>query len=701
MPKKPKRMGQKVTLGYAWYALGVLFLINLINYVDRLSIGPALEHIRRDFDISDVEIGMIAGAFMLVYAVISLPMGWLSDRGSRTKIIATGAFVWSIATTLSGFCRNFWLFFAARAGVGSGEGIYAPSGNALIADYFPKRLRNTAIAIFMSAMILGGAIAYMGAGVILLKTDRFDAGRVEYVLLDEGQKSIDGWEVTGVDESEKMKVRFMFEGPSGTGLAAVLSKPDEKKEADFHSNLFNINYTVKGDRSEAAAFIEALNARVAEREVTGLERNTAPIAELPHTLKADEGSAVKMDGGTEYLLIHTPQEAATGKKKEAGAFDKLVVAISSSIEKIDELLGIKIKKDTGLFELPPELLGKIRYQVRSRSEADLTELDNLKKVIGKEPDMSGEITEMVFYGIMSKDDKLALEKVSDAEQYTKTIGALAAQAEHYHRKSDNWRWIFWILGPPGVLFALLAWFLKEPLKGGGEDFLTEEEAKRVEESGRTDYTVLIRTPSIVIMILSNILVTYCVGGLNIWLFPFVERYKGVPSAEAAVKFGPIVIAGAVAGVIISGILADRLQKVTQRGNNIILVVAIFCSIPFMYFFMYTESYYLMIASITLCIFFLTAVNGPMNALLMSLVEPRLRAILNGIHILLIHVLGDALSPIIIGHYSETHNLQYALAMLPLFLVAGAVGFGIAGIFVPNDLDAVEKRMKAIAGTGGE
>ncbi|MFH1537478.1 MAG: hypothetical protein ABIH66_00870, partial [bacterium] len=91
--------------------------------------------------------------------------------------------------------------------------------------------------------------------------------------------------------------------------------------------------------------------------------------------------------------------------------------------------------------------------------------------------------------------------------------------------------------------------------------------------------------------------------------------------------------------------------------------------------------------------------GPLNALLMSLVEPRLRAILNGIHILLIHVLGDALSPIIIGHYSETHNLQYALATLPLFLVAGAIGFGIAGIFVPNDLKAVEKRMKRLAGTG--
>lgn len=551
----------------------------------------------------------------------------------------------------------------------------------------------------MSAMILGGAIAYIGAGLILMKTDHYNVDRVERVLLDEGQTSLNGWTLAGIDETKKMKAGFTFRSPSGTELEAVLSKLDEKKDADFHSNLFNINYSVKGEGGVAVKFIAFLNARVTEREVMGLERNVAPIAELPHTLKLDEGSATKIAGGVEYLLIHTPQEAATGKKKDLNAFDKLVVALSSSIAKIDERLGIKIKKDTGLFELPPELLEKIRYQSRGRSEADLTELDNFKMAVGREPDMSGEITEMVFYGIMSGDDKLALEKVSDSEQYTKTIGALAALAKHYHRKSDNWRWIFWILGPPGLLFALMAWRLKEPLKGGGEDFLTEEEAKRVEESGKTDYTVLLKTPSVVIMILSNILVTYCVGGLNIWLFPFVERYKGVPSAEAAVKFGPIVIAGAVAGVIISGVLADKLQKVTLRGNNMILVVSILCSIPFMYFFMYTESYHLMIASITLCIFFLTAVNGPMNALLMSLVEPRLRAILNGIHILMIHVLGDALSPIIIGHYSETHNLQYALAMLPLFLVVGAVGFGIAGIFVPNDLNAVEKRMKKLAGTG--
>ena len=163
----PEKQQKTISMRYSWYALFVMVMINTSNYVDRLSIGPAMEHLKRYFDVTDTKMGLILGAFTFVYAIISLPMGFLSDRGKRTFFVGLGAFVWSIAATTSGFCKTFTGFFAARAAVGSGEGIYAPTGSAIIADYFPRDKRATAISIFMSAMLLGGALALVVAGMII------------------------------------------------------------------------------------------------------------------------------------------------------------------------------------------------------------------------------------------------------------------------------------------------------------------------------------------------------------------------------------------------------------------------------------------------------------------------------------------------------------------------------------------------------
>ena len=615
-----KTISGKVSMRYAWYALFVLFLINLANYVDRLSIGPAIEHIKRDFLVSDAKIGLIASAFMYTYAILSLPMGWLSDRTRRTRLVSLGAFVWSVSTTVSGFAKHFRGFFIARALVGSGEGIYAPSGTAIVADYFPKRLRTTAIAIFMSAMIVGGALAYIAAGVILKKTDRFNVPLVSQVLLHTGQKNIEGWNALGVEETKDHLVRFRFRNDSGETIYAVFSRSNLKKHADFHSKLFNINYKIDSGNgtgsasADARRFIEKLNARILERE---------------------------------------------GRVKKEGRNLEVVTA--------------------PLMEIPEKLAIPDRY----------------KNIFYY--DASG--GKLVYRGIMTKADRLALEKLSDNEPYIKALGEIYSTSAFQYMRSDNWRWIFWILGPPGLLFAAMAFFLREPLKGVSEDFLTEEEAQRIDETGKVSYWTLVRTPSIVIMVISNILATYCVGGLNIWLFPFIERYKGIESADAAIQFGPIVVGFAILGVITSGILADKLQKRTAYGNNIVIVLSIVCGVPFMYLFLQAENHFVMIGSIAMCIFFLTWINGPQNSLLMSLVEPRLRAMLNAVHILLIHMLGDAISPTIVGYYSDRYDLRTALATLPIFLIAGGVGFAIAGIFVPKDLKAMEQRMKASAGSG--
>ena len=127
----------------AWYALGVLFLINALNFFDRQIIGAVGEPIRKEFGLSDSALGALNTAFTLIYAFVGLPLGRLADRYSRKKILAIGVFFWSLMTAASGFARNFWQIFAMRLGVGVGEATCAPAATSLIGDYFQKREKHS------------------------------------------------------------------------------------------------------------------------------------------------------------------------------------------------------------------------------------------------------------------------------------------------------------------------------------------------------------------------------------------------------------------------------------------------------------------------------------------------------------------------------------------------------------------------------
>ncbi len=610
---------KKISLGYAWYALFVMFMINMFNYVDRLSLGPAMEHLKRYFDVTDTKMGLILGAFTFVYAIISLPMGFLSDRGKRTFFVGLGAFVWSIAATTSGFCKTFTGFFAARAAVGSGEGIYAPTGSAIIADYFPRDKRATAISIFMSAMLLGGALALVVAGMIIDKTDKFDLSRTAKLVPYEKGATVEGWTYEGQIQTRDRHVSYDFKNGADT-LSVVLSKPDLKKKSDAYTKLFNVDFRLNG-----TAEPQDEQKKVAESIVNQIRDH-----------EDDDFSTIKAD--------------------------------------------IKDDKKSLLCKLFPTLCTSTGNIVIPKEYADRLTYDKEKK-------------ELAFKGIMTVKDKKILRNLSDNPKYQNALVEIYNYSAFYYRRSDNWKWIFWILGPPGILFAILAFALREPVKGGTEDYLTEEQALKVDAKGSIDYSPLWKTPSLVIMMLSNVIFTAAVGGLNMWLFPFIERYKDMESATAAMKIGPIVIVSMVVGVILSGIVSDKMFKKSKRAYNYILFVCITLSIPFLYIFVMTLNYYALIASVTLGMFLLSWVNGPQNTLLVSVVDPKLRATMNAVHIVLIHCLGDGPSPIIIGALSDKFSLKFAFMLLPIALFIGGLGFLIAGYFVPKDLQKLEDRMK--------
>jgi MFS family permease len=153
----------------AKYALFLLFAINLLNFFDRQLLGALGEPVRHEFHLSDTALGFLGTIFTIIYAFVGLPLGALSDRWSRNKLIALGTTFWSLLTAATGFAQNYAQLFIARLGVGVGEATCAPAGQSLIGDFFPPHQRSKAMGVFMLGLPAGVFLAYVSAGAIATK----------------------------------------------------------------------------------------------------------------------------------------------------------------------------------------------------------------------------------------------------------------------------------------------------------------------------------------------------------------------------------------------------------------------------------------------------------------------------------------------------------------------------------------------------
>ena len=158
---------------YARYALGVLVLVYVLNFLDRQILSILAERIKADLALSDAQIGFLYGtAFAVFYALFGIPLGRLADLWVRTRLIALGLTLWSAMTAASAFARGFASLTAARIGVGLGEARANTAADARRSDYFPPARRATVLAIYSSGIYLG---AGLGLGIGGLIVDRWDA----------------------------------------------------------------------------------------------------------------------------------------------------------------------------------------------------------------------------------------------------------------------------------------------------------------------------------------------------------------------------------------------------------------------------------------------------------------------------------------------------------------------------------------------
>lgn len=152
---------------YRRYAMTVLLVICIINYLDRAVVYIIAEPMKKDLNLADWQIGMLSGlAFGLLYTFLGLPIARLAERHNRPLIIASATGIWSIFTVLCGYVGNFTQLALARVGVGVGEAGCTPPAHSLIVDYAPPEKRSSALAFYGLGPPLGGLLGMAFGGLI-------------------------------------------------------------------------------------------------------------------------------------------------------------------------------------------------------------------------------------------------------------------------------------------------------------------------------------------------------------------------------------------------------------------------------------------------------------------------------------------------------------------------------------------------------
>jgi MFS family permease len=150
---------------YSWYALSLLTLVYVFNYLDRTIIYILLPLIKKEMAFTDLQLAMLGSmSFVIFFTVLGIPFGRLADRVVRKNMIAAGLAVWSLCSGLTGFATGFWSLLICRVMVGVGEATLGPAALSLLSDYFPPRVRATVQAIYSSGIAIGAGLAFFLGG---------------------------------------------------------------------------------------------------------------------------------------------------------------------------------------------------------------------------------------------------------------------------------------------------------------------------------------------------------------------------------------------------------------------------------------------------------------------------------------------------------------------------------------------------------
>jgi MFS family permease len=163
-----RRMAERgFSKGYRYYALGLLTVVYIFNFIDRQIVVILQESIKVDLGLMDWQLGMLSGfAFAVFYVTMGVPIARIADQRSRRNVISISLALWSGMTALCGLVGNFWQLLLARIGVGVGEAGCSPPAHSIISDLYPLSQRATALSIYNMGINFGVFIGFLAGGWI-------------------------------------------------------------------------------------------------------------------------------------------------------------------------------------------------------------------------------------------------------------------------------------------------------------------------------------------------------------------------------------------------------------------------------------------------------------------------------------------------------------------------------------------------------
>lgn len=238
-----------------------------------------------------------------------------------------------------------------------------------------------------------------------------------------------------------------------------------------------------------------------------------------------------------------------------------------------------------------------------------------------------------------------------------------AMGQHY----QNWRPPFLVAGIPGFLLAVAFWFLPEPPRGRQDDPDTPAERRPFFQL----LPVLLRNGAFMSATLGLAMYTFAMGGLQVWIPEFLTRVRDLTLAKANIIFGAITCFNGIVATLIGGWIGDRLIKRYAGGYYTFSGAVMVVSVPLLIMAIYFTGS-VMFPAMFVAEFFLLINTAPVNAALVNSVGPAIRSTAMAVNIFLIHLLGDASSPWVIGKISDLTTLQ--TGFWAAFVAAGLSGF---------------------------
>jgi MFS family permease len=254
--------------------------------------------------------------------------------------------------------------------------------------------------------------------------------------------------------------------------------------------------------------------------------------------------------------------------------------------------------------------------------------------------------------------------------------------------TGNWRYAFYSVLPPGILLGICCFLMPEPQRGQAD-----VEGKPVKEHARLkDIAVLWRTPSYVLVTLGMTAMTFALGGLAFWIPNYLVTTKQAEELrDVNLRFGAIVVVSGLVATLLGGILGDKLRARFPGSYFLVSGSSMMVGFPVILLVLWTPYpwYWLFVFIACFCLFFNT---GPTNTILANVTHPSVRASAFAINIFVIHALGDAISPTVIGFIAGFSSMDVGFVFVSLAVLVGGLFWLWGARYLARDTDLAPTRL---------